>query len=114
MVINEKEYAKIIAKNLRELTFRKDVSQKEIAENIGVSPAIVSSWMNAKKTPRMKNIDALCEYFGCKRSDIMEPRLHKSDGMTADRAEAIRLIMQASDENVTFVIDLLKRLEDIK
>lgn len=114
MLIDKNEYATVIANNLRRLALDKDVTQRQIADVIGVSPATVSGWMNGKKTPRMNKIELLCDFFGCKRSDIIEP-----DGMrpkmkiTEEQADLIRLAMQARPENVTMVLNILKRLEGV-
>lgn len=73
MKLSEQEYAKIVAKNLRRLAYENEKSQIDIAKAIGVHKSTVSAWMNATRTPRMDKVDMLCRYFGCRRSDIMEP-----------------------------------------
>lgn len=116
MLIEPKEYSKIIANNLRRLAYEKGVEQKEIAEAIGVSRTIVSQWMNANRTPRMDKVDALCKYFGCTRMDIMEPYGQKRETkeITDDQAELIRLTMTASADNVALALALLRKLEGVK
>lgn len=113
MLIEPKEYSKIIANNLRRLAYEKGVEQKDIAEAIGVSRTIVSQWMNANRTPRMDKIDALCKYFNCSRMDIMEPYGSKRETkeITDDQAELIRLTMKASPDNVALALALLRKLE---
>jgi len=115
MLIEPKEYARIVANNLRRLAYEKGVEQKDIAEAIGVSRTIVSQWMNANRTPRMDKVDALCRYFGCTRMDIMEPygKRRETKEITDDQAELIRLTMTASPENVALVLSLLRKLEGI-
>lgn len=71
--MNEQEYAQIVAKNLRRVAYEANKTQVEIARDLGLNKATVSSWMNGTRTPKMPKIDMLCNYFGVKRSDIMEP-----------------------------------------
>ena len=115
MIIDEREFAREFAINLRRLMYEKQVEQKDIAEALGVSRSIVSAWMNAKRTPRMDKIDALCSYFGCSRSDIMEPhgQKRKAKEVTDEQAELIQLTMKASPENVSLTLALLKKLEGL-
>ena len=47
-------------------------SQKEIAEDIGVSESIFSDWIKGKKFPRIEKIDALAKYFDVSKSDLIE------------------------------------------
>lgn len=113
MITDEKEYAKIVAMNLRRLAYEKQVEQKDIADALGVSRSIVSAWMNGRKTPRMDKIDRLCAYFHCLRADIMEPYGQKrpTKEVTDDQAELIQLAMKSSPENVALALALLKKLE---
>lgn len=114
MVINENEYKKIISNNLRNLAIENDVTQRKIAEAVGVSYATVSEWMNGKKIPRMGKIDLLCNFFKCTRADIMEPRgAKKHREITDEQAELISTVMTAKPENVTLVLETLKRLEGV-
>lgn len=114
MLTND-EYAKIVARNLRRIMIERDKTQADIVNALGFSKQAVSSWMNGKRTPKMNKIDALCEYLNCKRSDIMEPygSKHKTKEVTNDQAELIRLIMNASSENVSLVLAMLRKLEGI-
>ena len=62
--------------------------------------------------PRMNKMDMICDYLGCKRSDLMEvDKIRKTEPMTSEQAELIQLTMQASADNVHLVLEMLKRLE---
>lgn len=77
MIINAKDYAKIVAKNLRRIANEKNISQVDIAKALNVSKSSVSLWFNGKSTPRMDKIDALCALMSVDRADIMEPPEHR-------------------------------------
>lgn len=70
--MSEQEYAKVIAKNLRNIFYKNNKTQAEVAKDLGISKATLSSWMNGTRIPRMAKIDLLCHYFNCTRADIME------------------------------------------
>ena len=70
--MDNKEYAKIIANNLRRIMYENDKSQAEVARALNISKATLSSWMNGTRIPRMQNIDMLCHYFNVSRAEIME------------------------------------------
>lgn len=71
--MTEQEYQKLIAKNLKRIAFENDKTQADISRDLKINKQTVSSWFRGERTPRMSKIDALCQYFNCKRSDIMEP-----------------------------------------
>ena len=70
--MTDKEYAKLVANNLRKIALQNDKTQADIARDLKISKATVSSWMNGTRVPRMDKIDLLCHYFNCRRVDIME------------------------------------------
>ena len=71
--MTEQEYSKIIAKNLKRIMYEHNKSQADVCRELDLNKATLSSWMNGTRAPRMSKIDMLCRYFGCTRSDIMEP-----------------------------------------
>ena len=73
--MDEKEINIIIARQIAHYMEKENISQKEIAEYVGVSQASVSNWCKGIKMPRMDKIDKLCELFGCTRSDLMDERI---------------------------------------
>lgn len=70
--MNQKEYAKIIAKNLRRIAYDAGKSQADISRDLKINKATISSWMNGTRVPRMENVDLLCHYFNVSRTEIME------------------------------------------
>lgn len=71
--MSEREYAKIIAKNLRNIMFDAGKSQADVSRDLRISKATISSWMNGTRIPRMDKIDLLCHYFNVTRHQLMEP-----------------------------------------
>lgn len=70
--MSEKEFKEIFSKRLRHFLSINNMTQKELAEKIGVGTTSVYNWCNGVKIPRMDKVDAMCELFGCLRRDLME------------------------------------------
>ena len=80
--MDNKEYGMIIAKNLRRIMYDAGKTQAEVARDLKISKATLSSWMNGKRIPRMPNIDMLCHYFNVNRTDIMEEYASNESSLT--------------------------------
>jgi transcriptional regulator with XRE-family HTH domain len=76
-LMNTEEYAKTIAKNLKRLAYEHNKTQADISRDLKINKQTLSSWMNGQRIPRMPNVDLLCEYFNCRRTDILEPYMPK-------------------------------------
>ena len=128
--MNSNEYAKVIANNLREIMYKNNKTQVEVAKALNVSKATLSSWMNGTRIPRMNNVDMLCHYFNVSRADIMEKhdqvqilgqQKYYTDDRTAEIAQKIfdnkelRLLfdeaVDASPEDLQTAHDILLALK---
>ena len=62
----------IFAKNLKMYMEQAEKNQKEMAVIIGVSAPTFHDWLNAKKMPRIEKMQALADYFGITKADLIE------------------------------------------
>lgn len=62
---------KIFRSNLKKYLKEQRKTQKELADFLEISPAIVSYYIKGINTPRMDKIDKICEFFGIQRSDLI-------------------------------------------
>lgn len=108
MTEREKEYAKIIGRNLRRIAYEHDKTQAQIAKDLRQPTATVSSWMNGTRIPRMGKIDLLCEYFGVSRVDIMEPHIHNEPSEDDKLLKAFHSLNNTGKEKLLdYLSDLL-------
>lgn len=70
--MSEKDFNEIFASRLRFYLNKYEISQLELSKRLGVSTTTVYNWCNAIKTPRMSKVDAMCEIFHCRRSDLTD------------------------------------------
>ena len=68
------EFNKLFAKNLRYYLNKYNMTQAELAKHLNVGTTSVYNWCNGIKSPRMDKVDAMCELFNCKRSNLMEDK----------------------------------------
>ncbi len=76
--MSEQEFNVLFAKNLNHYLQLNDRTQLDLANHLGVSTSAVSAWCRGAKIPRMDKVDAMCKYFGIRRSDLMEDKSNKS------------------------------------
>ena len=128
--MSEQEYAKIISKNLRRIMYEHNKTQADVAKDLKISKATLSSWMNGTRIPRMPNIDMLCHYFNVTRADLMEEydEVQKMgqnkeyyDSETLEMAQALydnpdlRALMKAAmDTNKESITNLTQLLYSMK
>lgn len=68
------ENKNIFAENLRKQMRERNVSRRDLSDALGISYYTVTSWVNGTKYPRMDKVEILADYFGIKKSDLIEER----------------------------------------
>ena len=77
--MTDKDIAAIISKNINKYLELQGKDQAELAAELNVSEAAVSTWCNGTKSPRMNRIDDISRFFGVNRSDIIEDNNEAND-----------------------------------
>lgn len=62
----------VMAANLRRLLTYNDKLQKQVCSDLNIKETTFSDWINAKNYPRIDKIEMLANYFGVKKSDLIE------------------------------------------
>lgn len=62
----------VFAKNLKKYIALSGKDRKEIANALGLPYSTLTEWVNARKYPRIDNIEKLAEYFGVTKSELIE------------------------------------------
>lgn len=109
--MSEQEINKIIADNILAFIEKRNLTQKEVAEYVGVSQATVSEWCKGKKTPRMSKFDKLCELFHCSREDLMRTDGPRAMNPEIEQLQILQQIMK-SKPAIGELVDTAKDLSD--
>lgn len=62
----------VFASNLNHYMKLNKVSRKQLSEVLGLSYFTVTDWVKGKKYPRMDKVEMIADYFGIKKSDLIE------------------------------------------
>lgn len=64
----------IFAANLRKYMEESGKSRRDVCEALGFNYYTFCDWMKGRKYPRMDKVEILAEYFGIKKSDLIEEK----------------------------------------
>ena len=107
-----KEWSKrVLARNLKKYMQESGKSQKEMAEVVGVSAPTFNEWINAKKYPRIDKIQIMADYFGIKKSDLIEEKI--SDDLQNKNDIATDIVQRLnSDKEFCELVLLINKLDN--
>lgn len=111
---------KIMAKNLKRLMKENNVSAKELSRTLDFPYTTLLSWLKADNYPRIDKIDAMADYFGVLKSDLIEEKQTdekqteekpvNDDGLTESQRVLIDFAKTLSEEQAGKVLQLMKSI----
>ena len=108
---------RIMSTNLKRLMAEKNVSAKELSRRLDFPYTTLLSWLKADNYPRIDKIEAMADYFGVLKSDLIEEKLPEekeesasNDGLTESQHELIAFAKTLSEEQADKVLQLMKSI----
>lgn len=80
--MNDTEQKTVFSANLNRYLSASGLTQKEVADKIGVSPQTFNTWCKGIAIPRMGKIQKIADYFGIHKSDLID------DASSSDKYES--------------------------
>lgn len=114
--MSEQEFNILFSKNLNHYLHINGKTQLDLANHLKVSTSAVSAWCRGTKIPRMDKVDAMCKYFGIKRSDLMEDKSNKGDSyyLNDDAKELAEFLYTNPEYKVLFDATRKVKKDDIQ
>lgn len=110
------EHKEVFSRNLQRYMALNGKSRKEVCEALGYSYFTFSDWINGKKMPRMDKVEQLANYFGIKKSDLIEETKKEqptgTDRLSEKQKAFIDKVMQMSDAELDRLDKILSLVEN--
>jgi toxin-antitoxin system, antitoxin component, xre family len=112
----EQEFNAVFSKRLRYYLSKYEITQAELAKHLGVGTTSVYNWCNGIKTPRMDKVDAMCDLFNCKRSDLIEEKDDSNDRyyLNDETAQAAQEIFENKELRALFDVQRDMDADDLR
>ena len=117
--MTEQDQIRIFMNNLKRLMDEKNVTQKELADAIGVSPQAINFWCTGRNLPRMDKIQNLANYFGVTTPDLInehDSSLEETLQEAFDRRPEMRTLFDAAQdctkEQIELAISIVEAMRD--
>ena len=108
------EHKEVFSKNLQKYMALNGKSRKEICQALGYSYFTFSDWVNGKKMPRMDKVEQLANYFGIKKSDLIEETKKEQpteyDGLSEKRKALMQFAMSVPEDKAEMILQVMKTI----
>jgi repressor LexA len=112
------ENKRILSQNIKFYMDLKGVTNQQLCADLGFKYTTFIDWINEVTYPRIWRIEAMANYFGCEKSDLIEDRREKvaeDDGLSESQRLLIQFAHLVPEEKADLALRVMKSiLEDGK
>ena len=111
--MNIEENKKIMARNIRHYMVQKGVTNQQLCDALDFKYTTFRDWINAVTYPRIGKVEAMANYFGCEKSDLIEDKKEKptaDDGLSESKKLLIDFARSLPDDKAALALRLLKSI----
>lgn len=101
-----------MAKNLAYFLDKSGMTQKEMAEIVGVATSTFNDWMKAKKYPRIDKIEIMANHWKILKSDLIEEKTKEHREMQKNNDTLADIIVRARmDEDFFALLETINQYD---
>ena len=102
--MSDEDYRRIFARNLNKYMEICNKKQADIINDLGINKSAISTWINGTRMPRMDKVQALADYFGINKSDLLEdkPEHDSSYYINEDAKELAQFLFKNPEYKILF------------
>ena len=111
--MNAEENKRIMARNIKRFMERKGVTNQQICDALGFKYTTFMDWIKGVTYPRIGKVEAMAQYFGCEKSDLIEDKKEKptdDDGLSEEMKELIDRIKKLPEDKVQMLLQVARSI----
>lgn len=110
--MNTEENKIIMARNIKRYMESKGVTNQQLCDALGFKYTTFMDWIKAVTYPRIGKIEAMANYFGCEKSDLIEDKQKpaNSDGVSKKRQALIDFAKSVPEDKAEMILRVMKSI----
>ena len=102
-----------MARNIKRYMEAKNVTNQQLCDALGFKYTTFMDWIKAVTYPRIGKIEAMANYFGCEKSDLIEDKQKptaKGDELSKKRQALIDFAMSVPEDKAEMILRVMKSI----
>ena len=111
--MNTEENKQIMARNIKRFMEQKGVTNQQVCDALGFKYTTFMDWIKAVTYPRIGKVEAMANYFGCEKSDLIEDKKEKPteyDGLSEKRKALIEFAQSVPEDKAEMILRVMKSI----
>lgn len=111
--MNTTENKQIMARNIKRFMESKGVTNQQLCDALDFKYTTFMDWIKGVTYPRIGKIEAMANYFGCEKSDLIEDKKEKpieDDGLSEKRKALIDFAKAVPEDKAEMILRVMKSI----
>lgn len=111
--MNTADNKQIMAQNIKRFMEKKGVTNQQLCDALDFKYTTFMDWIKGVTYPRIGKIEAMANYFGCEKSDLIEDKKEKPteyDGLSEERKALIDFAKSVPDDKAEMILRVMKSI----
>ena len=108
--MNTEANKRIMAENIKRYMDKKGVTNQQLCDALGFKYTTFMDWIKAVTYPRIGRVEAMANYFGCEKSDLIEEQ--KEHRIGEKRKALIDFAMSVPEDKAEMILRVMKSILD--
>lgn len=110
--MNTEENKQIMARNIKRFMEKKGVTNQQLCDALDFKYTTFMDWIKGVTYPRIGKVEAMANYFGCEKSDLIEEKpTVQDDGLSETKRKLIEKIKKLPEDQVLLLLQVAERIE---
>lgn len=110
--MNTEENKQIMAQNIKRYMEHKGVTNQQLCDALGFKYTTFMDWIKGVTYPRIGKVEAMAQYFGCEKSDLIEKKEKptENDGLSKNKRALMEFAANLSEEQADLALRVLRSI----
>jgi transcriptional regulator with XRE-family HTH domain len=112
--MNIEDNKRIMATNIKRYMDSKGVTNQQLCDALGFKYTTFMDWIKGVTYPRIGKVEAMANYFGCEKSDLIEEKKEKptvlDDGLTENQRKLMQFAKSVPDDKAAMILKVIQSI----
>lgn len=112
--MNIEDNKRIMATNIKRYMESKGVTNQQLCDALGFKYTTFMDWIKGVTYPRIGKVEAMANYFGCEKSDLIEEKKEKptvlDDGLTENQRKLMQFAKSVPDDKAAMILKVIQSI----
>jgi transcriptional regulator with XRE-family HTH domain len=112
--VNDDRNKEIMATNIKRYMEIKGVTNQQLCDALDFKYTTFMDWIKGVTYPRIGKVEAMANYFGCEKSDLIEEKekpTAQDDGLSKEKRELIEAIKKLPEDKILLLLQVAKSIK---